>query len=126
MVPSFDDPMIVAGQGVFFHKAWDALKKAAEKNEIAVVESGPVRGHFGDEHRLSANLAADSLGSVDLVVFVGQYLMPNVGEYRFNPDYALRLNLYNLADRHYIDQIHPFRAVPGAGRSATLTLEMKL
>ena len=86
MIQKAERPMIVAGQGVFFHKAWDALKRAAEKNDIAVVESGPVRGHFGDEHRLSANLASDALGSVDLVIFIGQYLMPNVGEYRFNPD----------------------------------------
>jgi catecholate siderophore receptor len=47
-------------------------------------------------------------------------------EYQFSPAYALRLNVYNLADRHWIDEIHPFRAVPGAGRSATLTLEIKL
>lgn len=47
-------------------------------------------------------------------------------EYHISAGYALRLNLYNLADRHYISEIHPFRAVPGAGRSATLTLEMKL
>jgi len=86
LIQKSERPMIVAGQGVFQHKAWAALKRAAEKNEIAVVESGPVRGHFGDEHRLSANLASDALGSVDLVIFVGQYLMPNVGEYRFNPD----------------------------------------
>ena len=52
-----------------------------------------MRGHFGDEHRLSANLAADALGSADLVIFVGQYLMPNVGEYRFNPDVkAIRIH----------------------------------
>jgi thiamine pyrophosphate-dependent acetolactate synthase large subunit-like protein len=86
MIQRSERPMIVAGQGVFLHKGWDALKRVAEKNDIAVVESGPVRGHFGDEHRLSANLASDALGSADLVVFVGQYLMPNVGEYRFNPD----------------------------------------
>jgi thiamine pyrophosphate-dependent acetolactate synthase large subunit-like protein len=86
LIQRSDRPMIVAGQGVFFHKGWDALKRLAEKNEMAVVESGPVRGHFGDEHRLSANLASDALGSADLVIFVGQYLMPNVGEYRFNPD----------------------------------------
>jgi catecholate siderophore receptor len=47
-------------------------------------------------------------------------------EYRISPAYALRVNVYNLADRHYFDVIHPFRAVPGAGRSATLSLEMKL
>jgi len=93
MIQKAERPMIVAGQGVFFHKGWDALKRLAEKNEVAVVESGPVRGHFGDEHRLSANLSADALGSVDLVIFVGQYLMPNVGEYRFNPDVkAIRIH----------------------------------
>lgn len=86
MIQRSERPMIVAGQGVFLHKGWDALRRVAEKNDIAVVESGPVRGHFGDEHRLSANLASDALGSADLVIFVGQYLMPNVGEYRFNPD----------------------------------------
>jgi thiamine pyrophosphate-dependent acetolactate synthase large subunit-like protein len=86
LIQRSERPMIVAGQGVFFHKGWDALKRLAEKSDIAVVESGPVRGHFGDEHRLSANVASDALGSADLVIFVGQYLMPNVGEYRFNPD----------------------------------------
>jgi acetolactate synthase-1/2/3 large subunit len=86
LIQKAERPMIVAGQGVFFHKGWDALKRVAEKNEITVVESGPTRGHFGDEHRLSANLAADALDSADLVIFVGQYLMPSPGAYRFNPD----------------------------------------
>ena len=97
MIQKAERPMIVAGQGVFFHKGWEALKLVAEKNDIAVVESGPVRGHFGDEHRLSANLAADALGSVDLVIFVGQYLMPNVGEYRFNPD-VKSMRIHPVAD----------------------------
>jgi catecholate siderophore receptor len=46
-------------------------------------------------------------------------------EYKFSGHYALRLNLYNVLDRTYYDQIHPFRAVPGAGRSALLTLEIR-
>lgn len=79
-------PVLVAGQGVFFHKAWDALKEIAEKHEIAVVTSGPARGHFPDDHRLSANLSPEALMSADLVVFVGQHCMPSPGEYRFNPD----------------------------------------
>ena len=54
------------------------------------------------------------------------FILPMIDHCRFSPAYALRLNVYNLADRHYIDVIHPFRAVPGAGRSATLSLEMKL
>jgi acetolactate synthase I/II/III large subunit len=79
-------PLLVAGQGVFQCKACDALLEAAEKNDLAVVTTGPVRGHFPDEHRLSANLTPDALMSADLVVFVGQYCMPSPGEFRFNPD----------------------------------------
>ena len=86
MIQKSERPIIVAGQGVFLHKAWEEVRQAAEKNDIAVVESGPSRGHFSDGHRLSANLAPDALGSADLVIFVGQYSMPSVGEYRFNPD----------------------------------------
>lgn len=86
MIQKAERPMIVAGQGVFYHRAWDALKRAAEKNDIAVVESGPTRGHFSDAHPLSASAAPDALGSADLVVFVGQYCMPTPGEFRFNPD----------------------------------------
>ena len=86
MINKAERPVIVAGQGVFQRKAWDALKIAAEKNEVAVVTSGPTRGHFPDDHRLSASLAPEALMSADLVVFIGQYSMPSPGEYRFNPD----------------------------------------
>lgn len=58
----------------------------AEKADVAVVESGPSRGHCGDEHPLSANAAPEALLSADLVVLVGQYVMPNIGEYSFDPD----------------------------------------
>ena len=79
-------PLLIAGQGVFQNKAWDALLEAAEKNDLAVVTSGPTRGHFPDDHRLSGNLTPDAMMSADLVIFVGQYCMPSPGEYRFNPD----------------------------------------
>lgn len=88
MIAKAERPIIVASAGVFYSKAWDALKAVAEKADIAVVESGPSRGHFGDEHPLSANAAPDALLSADLVVLVGQYCMPNVGEYSFDPDVA--------------------------------------
>ena len=61
-------PMIVASTGCFYDKAWDALKAVAEKADIAVVESGPSRGHFSDAHPLSASAAPDALLSVDLVM----------------------------------------------------------
>jgi len=86
MINKAERPIIVAGQGVFQRKAWEALTTAAEKNEIAVVGTGPMRGHWPDDHRLSASLSPEALMSADLVVFVGQYCMPSPNEYRFNPD----------------------------------------
>lgn len=86
MIAKAERPVIVAGQGVFQRKAWDALMLAAEKNEVIVATSGPTRGTFPDDHRLCANTAPDALVSADLVVFIGQYCMPSPGEYRFNPD----------------------------------------
>lgn len=79
-------PLIVAGQGVFQRQAWQALARAAERNDIAVATSGPTRGAFPDEHPLCVMTAPDALMSADLVIFVGQYCMPSPGEYRFNPD----------------------------------------
>ncbi|HEX9390950.1 MAG TPA: thiamine pyrophosphate-binding protein [Usitatibacteraceae bacterium] len=79
-------PIIVASAGVFYSQAWDALLRFAEKTQIPVVESGPVRGQFSDDHPLSATCAPDALASADVVVLVGQYCMPGVGEYAFGPD----------------------------------------
>jgi catecholate siderophore receptor len=39
---------------------------------------------------------------------------------------SLQLNVNNLTDRSYIDLVHPSHVVPGAGRSAMLTLSAKL
>jgi thiamine pyrophosphate-dependent acetolactate synthase large subunit-like protein len=79
-------PLIVAGQGVFQRQGWEALARAAERNDIAVATSGPTRGAFPDEHRLCVMTAPDALLSADLVIFIGQYCMPSPGEYRFNPE----------------------------------------
>jgi thiamine pyrophosphate-dependent acetolactate synthase large subunit-like protein len=79
-------PLIVAGHGVFHRKAWAALLSAAEKNDIGVVVTGPMRGHFPDDHRLSANLSPRAMMSADLLIFVGQYCMPSPSDFRVNPD----------------------------------------
>src|SRR5581483_6493252 len=86
MIAKAERPMIVASTGVFYSRAWDPLKALAEKADIAVVESGVSRGNFSDGHRLSASTAPGALMSADVVVLVGQYSMPNVGEYHFSPD----------------------------------------
>ena len=93
MISKAERPIIVAGQGVFQRKAWEALTAAAEKQDIAVVTSGPTRGHFPDDHRLSVSCAPEALMSADLVVFIGQYSMPSPGEYRFSPEIkSIRVN----------------------------------
>jgi thiamine pyrophosphate-dependent acetolactate synthase large subunit-like protein len=79
-------PIIVSSNGVFYSRAWDALKKLAEKGDIAVVESGAMKGQFSDAHRLSANAAPGALASADVVLLVGQYCMPTIGEFAFGPD----------------------------------------
>ncbi len=93
LITKAERPILVAGQGVFQRKAWEALTAAAEKQDIAVVTTGPTRGHFPDDHRLSASLSPDALMSADLVIFVGQYCMPSPGEFRFQPEIkAIRVN----------------------------------
>ena len=85
MITKAERPVLIAGHGVFVRKASDALMRAAEKHEMAVVSTGPVRGHFPDEHRLSGSMSNDALLSADLVVFVGQYSMPNPDEWTLPP-----------------------------------------
>ena len=86
MIMKAERPVIVAGQGVFQRKAYEPLMAIAAKHDVAIVTSGPVRGHFPDDHKLSAACSPDALMSADLVLFVGQYCMPSPGEYRFSPE----------------------------------------
>jgi catecholate siderophore receptor len=69
--------------------------------------------------RLAQNTAASYLTASPY------YTLDAASTYDISPNYAIRVNVYNLTDRDYIDEIHPFRAVPGAGRSAMLTLSVK-
>ena len=79
-------PIIVSSNGVFYSRAWDALKSLAEKANIPVVESGAMKGQFSDAHPLSANAAPGALASADVVLLAGQYCMPTAGEFAFGPD----------------------------------------
>jgi len=79
-------PIIVSSNGVFYSRAWEALKRLAEKGDIPVVESGAMKGQFSDAHPLSANAAPGALASADVVVLAGQYCMPMAGEFAFGPD----------------------------------------
>lgn len=85
MINKAERPVLIAGHGVFVRKACDALMQAVENHEMAVVGSGPVRGHFPDDHRLSGSMSNEALMNADLVVFVGQYSMPPAEEWTFTP-----------------------------------------
>ena len=86
MIRKAERPIIVSSNGVFYAKAWDALKRFAERAQIPVVESGAMKGQFSDASPLSANTAPGALPSADLVILVGQHCMPTVGEFAFGPD----------------------------------------
>ena len=52
----------------------------------------------------------------------GYWTFDLMGKYEFSEKYSLQLNVTNLLNRVYYEQIHPFHVVPGAGRTALLTL----
>jgi thiamine pyrophosphate-dependent acetolactate synthase large subunit-like protein len=86
MLRAAERPMIVSSNGVFYSRAWDALRRLAERAQIPVVESGAMKGQFPDDHPLSANAAPTALASADVVLLVGQHCMPTIGEFAFGPD----------------------------------------
>jgi thiamine pyrophosphate-dependent acetolactate synthase large subunit-like protein len=86
LVRTAERPIIVSSNGVFYAKAWEPLKRFAERGQIPVVESGAMKGQFSDASPLSANAAPTALASADLVILVGQHCMPTVGEFAFGPD----------------------------------------
>ena len=48
-----------------------------------------------------------------------------MAEYRFNQDLFMQLNLNNLTDKVYGDQLYPTFYVPGEGRTVRLSLGMR-
>ena len=56
----------------------------------------------------------------------GYWTFDAMGRYDFSEKWSLQLNVTNLLNAVYYDQIHPFHVVPGAGRSALLTLNWRM
>ena len=48
-----------------------------------------------------------------------------MAKYALTRQIELQVNVYNITDRYYYDQLHPFHIVPGAGRSALFSLNYK-
>ncbi len=79
-------PMIVTAQGVFAKRAWEVLRAFAEKTQIPVTESAPQKGTFPDDHPLTASASPSCYRSVDVVLVVGHYHMPPIGQWAFPLD----------------------------------------
>jgi catecholate siderophore receptor len=55
----------------------------------------------------------------------GYWVVNAMAKYPLTKQLDLRLNLNNLGDKYYFDQIHPSHIVPGAGRTALLGINFK-
>lgn len=53
------------------------------------------------------------------------WLFDATAAYNVSRNFSLRLNVYNLADKEYIDRVGGGHFVPGAGRSAILTANLR-
>jgi catecholate siderophore receptor len=47
-----------------------------------------------------------------------------MGKYQLSDRVMLKLNLTNLTDEYYLDQLHPFHVVPGPGFTAVLAVNV--
>jgi catecholate siderophore receptor len=78
-------------------------------------------GNFVDSRNASSTVPLDATtGRVKQVP--GYFAANAMGSYRLSEQLALQVNIFNLANRNYIDQIHPSHIVPGAGTSALFGL----
>ena len=122
MLASADRPMIVSSNGVFYSQAWGALRELAEKAHIPVVESGATKGQFPADHELSACAAPGALRGADVVLLVGQYCMPTLGEFAFGPEMRGRAGRGQALPRASLEEAPQLMAPGGASRTTARRL----
>jgi catecholate siderophore receptor len=71
----------------------------------------------------SSRLGQDTAASYE--VAPGYVVLDAMASYLFRPGTTLQLNLDNLANRVYYDQLHPFHVVPGPGFTVQLSLTVR-
>jgi len=79
---------------------------------------------FVDSRTASSTAPTDPISHLVKQV-PGYWVFNAMAKYPINEHIDLRLNVYNLADKYYIDQVHPAHIVPGAARSALLGINYK-
>jgi len=84
----------------------------------------------GGLNAVSSRFASTTSTTAGGVVFFKQtpgYVTFNaMAKYPLTDQVALQVNLLNLTDEKFYDQLHPSHVVPGAGRTALLTVSFKL
>lgn len=55
----------------------------------------------------------------------GFWTFDGMAKYAFTPNIAVQLNVNNLTNRYYYDQLHFFHVVPGPGRTGLLSLNVR-
>lgn len=72
---------------------------------------------------LSSRLAQNTASAY--LVAPGYTTFDAMAKYSVGSHLMLQLNVSNLTDKKYFDQLHPFHVVPGPGRTALLSLQMR-
>jgi catecholate siderophore receptor len=81
-------------------------------------------GNYVDARTASSTVPLDpTTGRIKEVP--GYILLNAMGRYTLSDHFFLQANIFNLANRNYIDQIHPGHIVPGAGTSGLFGLNFK-
>lgn len=81
-------------------------------------------GNFVDSRNASSTVPLDA--TTGRVKQIPDYFVANaMGSYRLSEQLALQVNIFNLANRSYIDEIHPGHVVPGAGTSGLFGLNFR-
>jgi catecholate siderophore receptor len=83
----------------------------------------------GGANYVSSRFASTTPTSAGGVLFwkevPGYYTFNAMVKYNVTEKVDIQLNVYNIADKFYYDQIHPAHVVPGAGRTALLSTNFK-
>jgi catecholate siderophore receptor len=83
-----------------------------------------IGGNFVDKRTASSTVPFDPTTGL-LKEVPGYWVFNAMANYPLNERTSLQLNLNNLANKYYYDQIHPAHIVPGAGFTALIGLNFK-
>lgn len=72
---------------------------------------------------ISSRLAQNTASAY--LVAPGYTTVDAMAKYSLAANLTLQLNVSNLTDKYYFDQLHPFHVVPGPGRTALLSMQMR-